>query len=145
MKPFSNHKTQLAFTLLELLIVIVIMGALAAVVTPQIMTLFSGAKSDTANLQIETLVTAVNYFQIDTGQYPSTEQGLHALVAAPSGTNNWRGPYVRKPENLRDPWGRDYRYVVPGIAAPFDIYSFGADNREGGEGENRDVGITRKS
>jgi len=129
------------FTLLELLVVIVIMGLLASVVAPQVMNMFSGAKSDTAALQVETLLTALNYYKIDVGTYPTMEQGLDALWKAPSGARNWRGPYVRKPQHLIDPWGNPYRYRVPGRETPVEVYSLGADNREGGDGESADVGI----
>lgn len=127
------------FTMLELLVVIVILGLLAAVVAPQIMTLFSGAKSDTAALQVETLMTSVTYYKIDTGAYPTAEQGMEALWKAPAGVGRWRGPYVRKPENLLDPWGHPYLYRIPGQQAPVEIYSYGADNKEGGQGEDADV------
>ena len=129
------------FALLEILVVLVIMGMLTAVVAPQLMNMFSGAKSNTANLQIETLNTALNYYRVDTGGYPSMDQGLAALWKAPPEVRNWRGPYVRKPEHLLDPWGRQYRYRMPGRAAAVEIFSLGADDRDGGEGEDADVGI----
>ncbi len=128
------------FTLLELLVVIVIMGLLAAVVAPQVMNMFSGAKSDTAALQVETLMTSLNYYKIDVGTYPTMEQGPNALWKAPSDVRNWRGPYVRKPQHLIDPWGNPYRYRIPGRETVVEVYSLGADNREGGDGENTDVG-----
>lgn len=128
------------FTLLELLVVIVIMGMLAAVVAPQIMNMFSGAKSDTAALQVETLMTSLNYYKIDVGGYPSMEQGLDALWKAPSDVRNWRGPYVRKSQHLIDPWGQPYRYRIPGRETAVEVYSLGADNREGGDAEDADIG-----
>ncbi|MBP1152667.1 MULTISPECIES: type II secretion system major pseudopilin GspG [unclassified Methylocaldum] len=131
------------FTLLELMVVLVIMGLLSAVVAPQIMNMFSGAKTDAAALQVDTLTTALHYYQIDTGSYPTPEQGLEVLWKAPPDVARWRGPYIRKHEHLLDPWGRPFRYRVPGQRGPFDIYSFGADDREGGEGENADVGLSK--
>ena len=128
------------FTLLELLIVIVVMGLLMAVVTPQVMNMFSGAKTDTAALQVETLTTALNYYRLDTGAHPEMEQGLEALWKAPTGITRWRGPYVRKHQHLIDPWGRPFRYRIPGKHGPADIFTLGADDAEGGEGENTDVG-----
>ncbi|AKJ29724.1 general secretion pathway protein GspG [Caldimonas brevitalea] len=128
------------FTLLELLIVLVIMGLIMAVVTPQVMNMFSGAKTDAAALQVETLTTAINYYHMDTRSYPDTEQGLAALLKAPSGVQRWNGPYVRKRQHLVDPWGRPYRYRYPGQHGTVDVYTLGADDREGGEGENADVG-----
>lgn len=128
------------FTLLELLVVLVVLGFIAAIVSPQVMSVLSGAKSSSAALQIDTLSTALNYYQLDTGTYPSTEQGLEALITAPKEVKNWRGPYVRKQKYLIDPWGRLYRYRAPGKQGPFDVFSFGSDGKEGGEGDNADVG-----
>jgi general secretion pathway protein G len=133
----------LGFTLLELLIVLVTLTLLSAVVAPQIMNMFSGAKTDTAALQIDTLSTAVHYYQIDTGLYPTQEQGLEVLWNRPPDVNKWRGPYIRKHEHLLDPWKQAYRYKVPGERSPFSIYSLGADNKEGGDGENADVGLAQ--
>ncbi len=128
------------FTLLELLVVLVVMGLLAAIVTPQVMSTMAGAKSDAAVLQIEALSTALNYYQIDVGSYPSKEQGLAALLKRPSDAQNWRGPYVKKRQHLSDPWRRPFLYRVPGREGPFDVYSLGADGKEGGETDNADVG-----
>jgi general secretion pathway protein G len=128
------------FTLLELLVVLVIMGLLTTVVAPQVMNMFSGAKSDTAALQVETITTALNYYRIDTGAYPDMEHGLEALWKAPADIPKWRGPYVRKRQHLVDPWGRPYRYRLPGKHGQVDVFTLGADDSEGGEGENRDVG-----
>lgn len=132
--------TSRGFTLLELLVVLVVMGLLTAVVTPQVMNMFSGAKSDTSALQVETLTTALNYYRIDNGGYPDAEHGLRALWEAPAGAARWRGPYVRKQQHLIDPWGRPYRYRMPGKHGPVNVYSFGADDKEGGGGEDADIG-----
>lgn len=131
---------QSGFTLLELLIVLVIMGLLTAVVAPQVMNMFSGAKSDTAALQVEAITTALNYYRLDTGAYPDMEHGLEALVKQPNEVPRWRGPYVRKRQYLLDPWGKPYRYRMPGEHGPVDVFTLGADGREGGEGESADVG-----
>lgn len=136
----SRHGARAGFTLLELLVVLVVMGLIAAIVTPQVMSMLSGAKSNSAALQIETLSTAVNYYQLDVGSYPTDEQGLEALMAAPRDVKNWRGPYVRKRQHLSDPWGRPYHYRSPGRQGPFDLYTLGADGKEGGDGDNADVG-----
>lgn len=133
-------RLSLGFTLLELLVVLVVMALIAAIVTPQVMSMLSGARSSSASLQIESLSSALNYYQLDVGAYPNDEQGLVALVAAPNGVKNWRGPYVRKRAHLLDPWGRPFRYKVPGRQAPFDLYTLGADGKDGGEGDNADVG-----
>ncbi|NTW34959.1 MAG: type II secretion system major pseudopilin GspG [Syntrophobacteraceae bacterium] len=128
------------FTLLELLVVLVVLGMLFAIMTPQVMNMLSGAKSDTVGLQIETLGTALHYYKLDAGTYPSTEQGLAVLWQRPKDATNWRGPYIRKKQHLLDPWGREYLYKYPGRKGPFDLYSLGADGKEGGSGEDADVG-----
>lgn len=128
------------FTLLELLVVLVVMGMLAAIVTPQVTSMMSGAKSNAAGLQIDAIATALNYYQIDVGNYPTQEQGLNSLLKRPSDVQNWRGPYIRKSQHLLDPWKRPFLYRVPGREGPFDVYSWGADGKEGGEGDNADVG-----
>ena len=128
------------FTLLELLVVLVVLGMLFAIMTPQVMNMLSGAKSDTVGLQIETLGTALHYYKLDAGTYPTTEQGLAVLWQKPKEATNWRGPYIRKKQHLLDPWGREYLYKYPGRKGPFDLYSLGADGKEGGSGENADVG-----
>lgn len=128
-----------AFTLLELLVVLVMMGLLTAIVTPQVMNMLGGAKADAAGLQVETLTTALNYYQLDVGAYPTQEQGLEALWKRPNDAKNWRGPYIRQEKHLRDPWGHNFLYRTPGRSGPFDVYSLGADGREGGEGDAADV------
>jgi general secretion pathway protein G len=127
------------FTLLELLVVLVVMGLIASIVSPQVMSMLSGAKSNSASLQVETLSTALSFYQLDVGTYPTTEQGLEALVVAPKEAKNWRGPYVRKRQHLVDPWNRPFGYRSPGKKGPFDLFSLGADGKEGGDGENADV------
>lgn len=128
------------FTLLELLVVLVVMGLLAAIVTPQVMSMLSGAKSNAVGLQIETLSTALNYYQLDVGSYPPQEQGLDGLWQRPKEAANWRGPYIRKKQHLLDPWGRKFLYRIPGQHGRFDLYSLGADGKEGGSGDDADVG-----
>lgn len=128
------------FTLLELLVVLVVMGMLAAIVTPQVMTMLSGAKANAVGLQVETLTTALNYYQLDVGGYPSQELGLDALWEKPKDVVNWRGPYIRKRQHLLDPWGRKFLYKFPGGHGSFDVYSLGADGKEGGTGDDADVG-----
>lgn len=128
------------FTLLELLVVLVVLGMLFAIMTPQVMNMLSGAKSDSVGLQIETLGTALHYYKLDAGTYPTTEQGLAVLWQKPKEATNWRGPYIRKKQHLLDPWGREYLYKYPGRKGPFDLYSLGADGKEGGSGEDADVG-----
>jgi general secretion pathway protein G len=127
------------FTLLELLVVLVILGLLAGVIGPQVMKHVGTSKSKTATVQIEELGTAVEMYRLEVGSYPTTAQGLVVLVQRPAGVEQWNGPYLRKPVVPKDPWGRDYRYRHPGEHGTFDIYTLGADNADGGEGESADV------
>ncbi len=127
------------FTLIELLVVLVVLGLLAGLVGPKVMKHLGESKSKTAKLQIEEIAAALDMFRIDVDRYPTSEESLVALVERPSGTESWNGPYLRKKIVPRDPWGHDYHYRYPGQNADFDVYSLGADQREGGDGENADV------
>jgi len=130
---------QRGFTLIELLVVLVILGLLAGLIGPQVMKHVGSSKSKAAKLQIEELLSALDIYRLEVGSYPSTEQGLVALVAQPEGVESWGGPYLRKNVVPRDPWGREYRYRYPGENADLEIYSLGADNAAGGGGEGADV------
>ena len=127
------------FTLIELLVVLVILGLLAGLVGPQILRYLGGAKSDTAALQIEQLGAGLDLYHLEVGHYPTTEEGLQVLVEQPADNSRWNGPYLKKNKVPKDPWGNDYHYRSPGEHGPYDLYSLGSDNLEGGEGENRDV------
>lgn len=127
------------FTLIELLVVLVILGLLAGLVGPQVMKYLGGAKTDSTRLQIENMASTLDLYRLDVGRYPTTDEGLQALVEAPPGASNWNGPYLKKKQVPKDSWGNEYHYRSPGEHGPFDIYSLGADNTEGGEGENQDV------
>lgn len=129
---------QSGFSLIELLVVLAILGLLAGLVGPQVMKYVGGSKQKTARLQIEELGSALDLYHLEVGRYPTTDEGLQALVAKPASANGWNGPYLKK--NLpKDPWGFDYRYRNPGQHGPYDLYSLGADNIEGGEKENQDI------
>jgi general secretion pathway protein G len=127
------------FTLIELLVVLVILGLLAGLVGPQVLRHLGGAKSDTAQLQISELGAGLDLFHLEVGRYPSSSEGLQALVEAPSSASNWHGPYLKKSTLPKDPWGNAYIYQFPGDHGPYDLYSYGADNAEGGEGDNKDI------
>jgi general secretion pathway protein G len=129
------------FTLLEIMVVVVILGILAALVAPQIMGRIDDAAIAKARQDIRAFETALNLFRMDNFRYPTTEQGLRALVERPndSSIRNWKqGGYI---DSLRkDPWGNDYIYVYPGThGKEFDLYTLGADGQEGGEGVNADI------
>ncbi|WP_188749823.1 type II secretion system major pseudopilin GspG [Marinobacterium zhoushanense] len=129
----------LGFTLLELLVVLVILGLLASLVGPQVLRHVGTSKTKTAALQIQELGAALDLYRLEVGRYPSTQEGLEALIRQPSGATNWNGPYLSKNVIRQDPWGNDYNYRAPGEHGEYDLYSLGADGREGGEGENSDV------
>lgn len=130
------------FTLLELLVVLVILGLLAGLVGPRIMDQLGGAKSGVAKQQIGNFTSTLEIYKLEVGRYPTTQEGLEALVKAPAGATGWNGPYIKNPAVIpKDPWGNDYHYASPGThnTKDFDLWSLGADNREGGDGENKDV------
>ena len=129
------------FTLIELLVVLVILGLLAGLVGPKVVSYLGRGKSDTTKLQIEQIAAAFDLFLLDVGRYPTEEEGIAALVEEMPGMTNWRGPYLRKQEIPLDPWGNEYHYRFPGDKGDFDLYSLGADNAEGGEGENADISL----
>ncbi len=135
-----RREREAGFTLLELLVVLTIIGLLAAVAVPPVMRYLSRAKSDTAEIQVQNLAVAVDLFHLDVGRYPSQQEGLRALVERPSGAERWDGPYVTREQSLTDPWGQAYLYRFPGQEGAFDLYTLGADQAAGGEDENRDVG-----
>lgn len=127
------------FTLIELLVVLVILGLLAGLVGPRVLNYLGGARSDTARLQIENFKSALDLYAIDTGRYPTTEQGLKALIADPGGVRGWKGPYLRSNDVPDDPWSQPYRYRAPGEHGSYDLLSLGADGAEGGSADDRDV------
>jgi len=134
-----RQAAQQGMTLIELLVVLVILGLIASIAGPKVMNYFGDAKSRTAKIQIEQFGQTLDLFKLNVGRYPSTSEGLGALVQAPSGASNWAGPYLKTNSVPKDPWGNEYKYTSPGQHGPYDIVSFGADGREGGEGENKDL------
>lgn len=127
------------FTLLELVMVLVIIGVILAMVGPRVFSNLGRANSEVAKARIEMLGGQLELFKLDVGRYPTTQEGLGALIAAPGGVNNWNGPYVRDAKALKDPWSRDFVYRSPAEKAGYDLMSLGADGKEGGDGENKDV------
>ncbi len=126
------------FTLMELLIVLVIVGLLAALVGPTLYKRVNPAKSSAAQAQIENFMKALDSFFVDNGSFPSSQQGLQSLRVAPQNNPNWQGPYLKK-EIPFDPWGNAYIYRSPGRSGGYEVLSLGTDGMEGGEGDAKDV------
>jgi general secretion pathway protein G len=138
----SSRKPALGFTLIEMMIVVIIIGILAATIIPQFMGTTQDAKISAAKAQVAELESAVERFYVQMDRYPSTEEGLKVLVDPPAGDDaaKWRGPYIKQLRN--DPWGNPYQYINPGThhTTSYDIWSRGADGVDGGEGANADIG-----
>lgn len=134
-----HPNSQYGFTLLELLVVLVILGLLAGYVAPQYFKQQAKSEIKTAKAQIGSLEKALDQYRIDTGHYPSTEQGLAALNAKPADEVRWDGPYLKK-DLPNDPWGKPYQYRMPGEHGEVDIFSFGRDGAAGGSGDGADIG-----
>jgi len=128
------------FTLLELLVVLAILGLLAAIIAPQVIKYLGTSRTQTAKVQIQNVVAALELYRLDVGRYPNPQEGLKSLVAAPPTANGWNGPYLKKDSALTDPWGEAYQYRVPGQHGEVDVFSLGSDKQPGGTGEAADVG-----
>jgi general secretion pathway protein G len=147
MHPMSSTATdrplaalRRGFTLIELMVVLVIIGVLAALIVPNVLERADDARTMAARTDVNNLMQALKLYRLDNQRYPSAEQGLAALVTRPTNgpsPSNWK-PYVDKLPN--DPWGRPYQYLNPGIQGEVDVLSFGADGQAGGEGKDADVG-----
>lgn len=128
------------FTLLELLVVLAILGLLAAIIAPQVIKYLGTSRTQTAKVQIQNVVAALELYRLDVGRYPTPQEGLKSLVTAPQTANGWNGPYLKKDSALVDPWGEPYQYRVPGEHGEVDVFTLGSDKQAGGTGEAQDVG-----
>jgi general secretion pathway protein G len=135
----GKRASESGLTLIELLVVLLIIGLIAAFAVPRVMNYLGGARQDSAKIQISRLSGILDLYRLDVGRYPSTSEGLNALIEAPTDAERWNGPYIQKADALTDPWGRPYEYRAPGQHGDFDLYSLGADGAEGGDGEDADV------
>ena len=139
MKTNRRYSRRRAFTLIEMLVVVLILAILAALIVPRVVNKTGDAKRAKAATDISTLSSMLNNYKLDTDSFPTTEDGLNALRVAPSGANNWKGPYLTK-ELPTDPWGNEYVYESPGSGnEDFVITSYGADGAPGGDGDNADL------
>ena len=127
-------------TLIEILVVLVLIGIVMGIVGGNFIGRGEKAKADAAKIEIGQIGQTLDLYKLEIGRYPTTQEGLQALVSAPSGASNWNGPYWKKATIPKDPWGNDYKYTSPASGGgPYDILSYGADGKEGGEGANKDV------
>ncbi|MBF0542724.1 MAG: type II secretion system major pseudopilin GspG [Nitrospirae bacterium] len=131
-------KNDLGMSLIEISIVLLIMGMVAAIIGPQLFGKVGQAKIKTTKAQISDFETALDMYRLDMGRYPTTSEGLKALREQPSGSSNWKGPYFKK-DIPKDPWDHDYQYTSPGSHGDYDILSYGADGVIGGDKENKDI------
>jgi general secretion pathway protein G len=135
----DDRESQRGFSLIELIVVLVILGLLAAVVAPRIYDKLAKGKEQIARIQIKEIDGALQLFSFDMGRFPNSSEGLEALIRNPGNIEAWRGPYLNKSELPKDPWGKAYVYRSPGLHGDYDLFSFGPDGVEGGDGENADV------
>ena len=134
-----RRRQQRGFTLMELLVVLAILGLLVSLVGPQVLNQLGGAKTKTAKIQIRDLEQALEIYKLDVGRFPSTSEGLEALVSKPGNATGWNGPYLKGGKVPNDPWNREYNYKYPGEKAEMDIFSYGLNGSPGGDGEDADV------
>jgi general secretion pathway protein G len=127
-----KRRRNAAFTLIELMVVLLILAMLTKYLRK--------AKAEAAKVQVDALSSAVDAFHLDVGRSPTAAEGLQALLTAPAGATHWDGPYIKRSDSLVDPWGNRYLYRLPGQHSEFDVYTLGADGKEGGEDDARDLG-----
>jgi len=135
----DRRESEDGFTLMEMLVVLVVIGLIAAVAIPGVMRLLGNAKAKAAHIQIQTIENSLNYFQLDMGRFPTDQEGLEALMKAPTGSDSWSGPYARNEKQLNDPWGHPFIYKSGADGKPYMLESLGADGKEGGTGDDQDI------
>ncbi len=136
----SKNNIERGFTLLELLVVLAILGLLAAIVGPQVIRYLGSSKTQSASIQVKNIAASLQLFRLDAGRLPTNEEGLKSLVQAPASVPLWNGPYLPDQAAITDPWGRPYLMRIPGQHGEIDVFSLGSDGAPGGTGEAKDVG-----
>jgi len=126
-------------TLIEILVVLTLIGIVMGIVGGNYLGQGEKAKAKAAKIEIEQIGQTLDLFRLEVGRYPTTQEGLQALITAPSGVPNWNGPYWKKSTLPKDPWTNEYKYASPGQHGGYDLWSYGADGKEGGEGINKDI------
>jgi general secretion pathway protein G len=126
-------------TLIEILVVLTLIGIVMGIVGGNYLGQGEKAKQKAAKIEIEQIGQTLDLFKLEVGRYPTTQEGLQALLTAPAGVSNWNGPYWKKNTLPKDPWTNEYKYASPGQHGAYDIWSYGADGKEGGEGVNKDI------
>jgi len=135
----ARRTAEAGFTLVEMLVVITIIGLIMALVAPRVINYLGESKVKAARIQIESFGSALDLYYLDEGRYPSTSEGLTALVDRPGNSTTWNGPYLKGDAVPADPWGHAYLYRSPGEHGPYDIVSYGSDGQEGGTGTASDI------
>ena len=129
MEKRNHSRRQRGFTLLEIVIVLVILGTIMAVLAPKVFQNTGKANQQLAKVKMEQIAGQLEIMRLEVGRYPTSQEGLRALMEQPPGMDKWGGPYLRDPAVLKDPWGNDFRYVSPGNGKPFELSSLGADGK----------------
>jgi general secretion pathway protein G len=142
--PWLPRRGQLGMTLIEILVVLVLIGVVLGIVGGNFIGKGEKAKADAAKIEIGQIAQTLDLYKLEIGRYPTTQEGLQALITAPPGVTNWNGPYWKRSTVPKDPWGNEYKYVSPGQTTPYEVISLGADGKEGGEGPNKDLSSTQQ-
>ena len=135
----AGRALQRGMTLIEILVVLTLIGIVMGIVGGNFIGKGEKAKADAARIDIGQIGQTLDLYKLEIGRYPTTQEGLQALVQAPAGVSNWNGPYWKKSTVPKDPWGNEYKYASPGASGPYEITSMGADGKEGGEGVDKDI------
>ena len=135
----GGRRADRGMTLIEILVVLVLLGIVMGIVAGNFIGQGEEAKRKAAGIEIAQIGNTLDLFKLEVGRYPTTQEGLQALITAPAGVSNWNGPYWKKGTLPKDPWGNEYKYAAPAQSAPYEIISLGADGKEGGEGPDKDI------